>query len=210
MVTTSASPLIAAGSMVPGGPLHLAERGDAHPKTPANGYPRRPPRGPVFSWAPDRKRALVRGSLVLGPACQQGRYFVAVTGSRNPPEPQRLRCRDCRLRSAFPRHRDLCYPCPLPKIPQIMQLLVLDPHFPEVPFSSLFFFYPPTICILAQTGSSDRTFLLPVLLGAKLGSQCCIGPSGCCSDEQPATAQAGALGWVGLVWFGFFLQRHKT
>lgn len=86
VVTISASPAIAAGSTVPGGPLHLAGRSDAHPKTPANGYPRRPPRGPAFSWAPDRKRALVRGSLALGPACQQGRYFVAVTGSRNPPE----------------------------------------------------------------------------------------------------------------------------
>lgn len=86
VVTTSASPSVAARSMVPGRPLHLAQRSDVHPETPTKVYSRRPPRGPAFSWAPDRKRALVRGSLVLGPACQQGRYFVAVTGSRNPPE----------------------------------------------------------------------------------------------------------------------------
>lgn len=69
----------------------------------------KPPRGSTFSCAPERKRALVRSSLLLGPACQHRSSFRAVTGCRNPPE---LRDFTAELRSAFPRH-DLCYPCSL-------------------------------------------------------------------------------------------------
>lgn len=46
----------------------------------------KPPQAPAFSCDSERKRALVRSSLALGPVCQQRSSFRAVTGCRNPPE----------------------------------------------------------------------------------------------------------------------------